>query len=212
MPQRRPTKDDLNLINQYQPRDAEPLTEDELLCFEFIGADNLLNRSGSKWHYTAIQQLADRMAGLKLLLDHDWDEVDKSQALIFRAWVETEPTAPIAVMEAAGNGTYNRSIVADEGYISLHFDCAIRASSPLVDALRFAEVGNISLGGFQYKDIWCPICDCSFYSDDCPHYIGYHWDDEKSNLVMPYYERKDVFDLGEASIVTIPNLPGAKVV
>ena len=210
--QRRPTADDLSTIRSYQPRDAEPLSAEELVCFEFIGADNLLNRSGGKWHSTALQQLADLLPGLALILDHDWDEASKSQALIYKGWVETAPTAPLDLLEAAGNGAYNRMIAQAQGWITTRFDVAIRASSPLVDALRFGEVGRISLGGFDYADIWCPLCDCSYYDDACPHYLNGGWGDEKNPLIMPYYERKGVTDLCEASIVLCPNLPGAKVV
>ncbi len=212
MPQRRPSTEDLRIIQSYQPKDAEPLSADELVCFEFIGADNLLNRSGGKWHSSALQELADLLPGLSLILDHDWDEAQKAQALIYKAWVQKTDTAPIDLLQAAGNGNYNQMIAQSEGWITTHFDIAIRASAPLVDALRFGEVGKISLGGFDFKDIWCPLCDASYYSDDCPHYVGSSWDGSKDPLYMPYYERKGVTDLCEASIVLCPNLPGAKVV
>jgi hypothetical protein len=212
MAERRPTAEQLALINNYIPRDAAPLTAEEVVLFEFVGADNFLNRGGSKWHYTALQEIADRLPGLKLILDHSWGDVARSQALIYRAWVERSSDVPIEIIEAANNGRWNRFVLGDEGYITCKFDVAIRASSQLVDALRFGELGFISLGGFDYQDIWCPICNKSYYSEDCPHYIGYYIDDSKSELIMPYYERKGVTDLGEASIVVIPNLPGAKVV
>lgn len=209
---RHPDPNQLAIIHRYQPRDTEPLTADEICFVEFVAADNLVNRSKSRWHPTALPQLTDLVPGLNLMLDHDWNEVGKNQGLCISAWLMRDVTAPIELIEAAGNGRHNRKIIEAEGYQSLHFDAAIRVNSPLMDALRYCEVQFISQGGFEYQDIWCPLCDCSYHDDACPHFLPSYWKDEDTKYTMPYYERKDVTDLGEISLVTIPNLPGARVV
>jgi hypothetical protein len=209
---RHPTPAQLDLINGYQPRDVEPLTADEICLVEFVAADNLVNRSKCRWYPTALPELVDLIPGLNLMLDHDWGEVSKNQGLAISAWLMRDATAPIELIEAAGNGKYNRKIIEAEGYQAVHFDAVIRIASPLMDALRYCEVQFISQGGFEYTDIWCPTCDCSYYDDACPHLLPSYWGDNDPKLTMPYYERKDVTDLAEISLVTIPNLPGARVV
>jgi hypothetical protein len=209
---RHPALDQLGIIHRYQPRDTEPLTADEICLVEFTAANNLVNRSRSRWHPTALPELVDLIPGVNLMLDHDWDDVAKNQGLIISAWLIRDVTAPIELIEAAGNGKYNRKIIEAEGYQSIHFDAAIRVNSPLMDSLRYCEVQNISQGGFEYKDIWCPLCDCSYHDPECPHFLPSYWDDGDPKYTMPYYERKDVTDLGEISLVTIPNLPCMRVV
>ncbi len=211
---RHPNSTQLKTLNLLQPRDTEPLTADEIALVEFVAADNLVNRSSSKWHISALPELADLLPGLNLMLDHDWDEVQKNQGIVIDAWIDKADSAPIELIEAAGNGVANRQIVAAEGYQAIHIDVAMRINSPLMDALRYCEVQFLSQGGFDYKDIWCPICDHSYFDKHCPHMLpdcwGYYDDDEEET--MPYFERKSIVDLGEISLVTIPNLPGARVV
>ena len=211
---RHPNSTQLKTLNLLQPRDTEPLMADEIALVEFVAADNLVNRSSSKWHISALPELADLLPGLNLMLDHDWDEVQKNQGIVIDAWINKADSAPIELIEAAGNGTANRQIVAAEGYQAIHIDVAMRINSPLMDALRYCEVQFLSQGGFDYKDIWCPICDDSYFSKHCAHMLpdcwGYH--DHEDDESMPYFERKLIVDLGEISVVTIPNLPGARVV
>jgi hypothetical protein len=209
---RHPSPEQLGILQRYLPRDVEPLTADEVCLVEFVAADNLVNRSQSRWYPTALPELVDLIPGLNLMLDHDWGEVSKNQGLIISAWLMQDLTAPIDLIEAAGNGKYNRKIIEAEGYQSIHFDAAMRINSPLVDALRFCEVQFISQGGFAFNDIWCPTCCTSYYEADCPHLLPSYYGDDDNLTIMPYYERKDVTDLGEISLVTIPNLPGARVV
>ena len=210
---RHPTPAQLDLINNnYQPRDVEPLTADEICLVEFVAADNLVNRSKARWHPTALPELVDLIPGVNLMRDHDWDDVSKNEGLVISAWLVRDVTAPIEIIEAAGNGKFNRQIIEAEGYHSIHFDAAIRIASPLMDALRYCQVQYLSQGGFEYTDIWCPICNCSYHDDDCPHLLPSYWGNDDPKFTMPYYERKDITDLGEISLVTIPNLPGARVV
>jgi hypothetical protein len=212
---RHPNETQIKSLNKMQPRDTEPLKADEMAVVEFVAADNLLNRSGSKWHISALSELTDLLPGLNLMLDHDWNEVQKNQGIVIWAWLEKTDSAPIELIEAAGNGIWNRQIVSNEGYASIHIDVAMRINSPLMDALRYCEVQFLSQGGFDYKDVWCPVCDDSYFGESCHHLLPDAWgyrDKEEQKLTMPYYERKSIVDLGEISVVTIPNLPGARVV
>lgn len=206
---RHPNSAELAIYHGYQPRDTDPVGADEIALVEFTIADNLLNRSNSRWHPTALPELVELCPGLNLSLDHDWDAVEKSQGLIITAWQIIDAVAPPKLIKAAGNEDYNRQILSKEGYRSIHCDVAFRITSPTLDSLRFCEVQYVSQGGFDFGDIWCPICNDSYYGD-CPHHLPS--DVGMRGEPMPYYERKDVCDLGEVSLVLIPNLPGARVV
>nr|WFD61482.1 MAG: hypothetical protein [uncultured cyanophage] len=83
---------------------------------------------------------------------------------------------------------------------------------------ELTKAGNFDLnrwivadeGYFTIEDLWCPLCDCSFYDAACPHLIPSLVEPD-TEITAPFYIRKGSKDLGEVSLVLIPNLPGAKV-
>lgn len=208
------SSDQLKLINQFTPEQLEPLQAEEIEIISFIGADNLINRGLGKWGTDELATLAKLLPGLPFTLDHDWGDVSKTQGIIFDARVNKFGVAPEPILTAAGNFDWNRRIVAEEGYITCEFDVAIPSSSPALGGLRFGQLNTVSLGGFNYRDHICPLCKASFSDERCPHLIPevwMGWTVDTDKRFAPYYVRSGVYDLGEASLVTIPNLPGAGV-
>ena len=199
----KPTDAQLDLINKFT---AAQIQAEEVVVVSFVGTDNLLNRSLGKWGINELEKLAGLLPGLPLTLDHDWVNVSKVQGLAFDARVTISPNPPEWVSRSASY-TWNMAIIAKEGYRALEFDVSIPANAEILIPLRFGSIGKISLGGFAYKNIICPLCNVPFDDQRCPHLIPDNFTSNELNAA-PYYIRSDVIDLGEASIVTIPNYIG----
>lgn len=130
--------------------------------------------------------------------------------------VFVDKTVPktLQVVDRINTKEWNQKIVKEEGYITCRFDVAIPATSPVLQGIRFGTLSSVSLGGFRYSDHVCPLCKTSFMSGDCPHFIPEPWNGlthDADPSIAPYYIRSGVFDLGEASLVPIGNLPGAAI-
>lgn len=210
-----PTPEQLEKINQYVPANMDAFEASELVVLEFIATDNLLNRALGKWGKEELPKLADLLRGLPLTLDHNWREVDEVQGVCFDAEVRTYQTAPDWAINQADNADLNRSIATSEGYLQCIAMCAVMIDSPMLPPLRLGGVGKVSLGGFDYKTHVCPLCKISFEDDRCPHGMPDPWwgiTSKTNPMVAPYYIRAGVFDLGELSVVLIPNMPAAGII
>lgn len=207
---RQPTPTELTIINAMLPA-GEDLTDRDICVQTIVATDNLISRSKSKWHNTAFDQLAELGIGIPFTLDHDWDEVGKTQGRVFQSRIVKYESAPKELLNRCGCKTDNlQAIKNDGGYITLEFDVFIDLDSPAVESIGYGLIDRVSIGGFDYEDIHCPICNISFFDKNCPHAVPDSWyPDEESSA--PYYERKDVTDLGEISAVLIPNVPGAGI-
>lgn len=207
---RQPTPAELIVINAMLPA-GEDLTDRDIVVETIIATDNLISRSKSKWHKEAFPQLAELGIGIPFTLDHDWDEVGKTQARVFQTRVVRYDTAPKELLNRCGCKSHNLQAIKDDGgYITLEFDVFIDLDSPAVESIGYGLIDRVSIGGFDYSDLWCPLCNLSFFDKHCPHGVPDTWypDEEGS---APYYERKDATDLGEISAVLIPNVPGAGI-
>jgi hypothetical protein len=208
-----PSDAQLTKINQYLPNGASSLTAEQIVTVPFVAADNLINRSFDKWEIDSLATMAQLLPGLPALLDHDWDDTAKEWGRIYSAELVRSRTAPDKAVNRAGNNDTNRQIVNKEGFAQVVFEVFAPVESPVVRALRRGHSGSISTGGFRFGDYWCPECDTSFSNPKCPHIPPSPWwppgsDDD----IAPYAIRVGLFDLGEASIVAIPNLPNAGVI
>lgn len=199
-----PTPEEMEKIKKFS--NAEP---HQIVVVEIIGADNLMNRSRGKWSIDSLRSLAMLAPGITLTLDHDWENINKVQGRVFDAYCEEEEP-PLDELTKAGNFELNRWIVAEEGYTKLELKAFIPVDSPVLEQLWLGTVCYVSLGNFTIDDIWCPLCDCSFYDAKCPHLIPSLIEPD-TEITAPFYIRKGSKDLGEVSLVLIPNLPGAKI-
>lgn len=210
-----PTADQLKVINSYMPSGAASLTAESTTVVSFVAADNLLSRSLDRWDPDCLATMAERLPGLPALLDHDWEDTSKEWGRIFAAEVVRIDKASAELLDQAGNLEQNRKIVSKEGLVRVVFSVFSANDSPVVKALRRGHSGKISTGGFRFRDYWCPICDTSFSDPDCPHippYPGWGIYPDEEDGIAPYATRIGLYDIGEASIVTIPNLPNAGII
>jgi hypothetical protein len=207
-----PDKNQLSKIKKYLPS-GTVIDAEELVYCTFIATDNLVSRRLSKWGIDELEPLANLLLGLPFTLNHEWGEVEESQGFIFDARIIEEDAPPTDILNAAGNGDNNRQIVKNEGYCYIECDVCFPAYSPIISGIKYGIFKYVSLGGFVYEDHVCPICECSFDDKRCSHYLPGDWTMNTSDRMntAPYYIRSSVYDLGELSLVLIPNIPGAKV-
>lgn len=212
---REPNEDELKTINGMLPTGAPPRTIDNTIIVPLLAADNLVNRGLDKWDLPSLQRMAELAPGLPAMLDHDWEDVSKVWGKVFNAKYEHSDKAPAKALNMAGNGKLNRRVVKEEGYGAAIFEVFSRPTHPVVMAIQDGYVGKVSTGGFEFKDFYCSECKTSFRDEDCPHYLpNKYWGEthDKDPQVAPYAIRVGLSDLGEVSIVTIPNLPNAGVI
>jgi hypothetical protein len=208
-----PTDKQLAVINQFIPVGMPPMTVSDVVTIPFVAADNLVNRSLDCWDVASLRKMAQLLPGLPMTLDHDWDDTSKEWGRIYTAEFIRSQTPPECAIDRAGNANRNRQIIAKHGFNQVIFEVFAPTDSPVVKALKRGHSGGVSTGGFQFTDYFCPICDTSFYDDKCPHVPPDRWMGitEDDPDVAPYAVRVGLFDIGEVSIVTMPNLPNAGI-
>jgi hypothetical protein len=210
-----PTDSQLKIINSYLPNGITRLAAEDTMVVPFVAADNLLSRRLDRWSVDSLESMAQLLPGLPALLDHDWDDTSKEWGRIFAAEVVRSKTASDKILNQAGNREENLKILRKEGYDQVVFQVFAATDSPVVRALRRGHSGKISTGAFRFSDYWCPLCDTSFSDPECPHIPpfpawGIYPDEEEG--VAPYATRMGLYDMGEASIVTVPNMPNAGII
>lgn len=210
-----PSASQLAKINQFLPVGADPFTADQVVSIPFIAADNLINRSIDKWDVASLKSMVRLAPGLPATIDHDWCGAEKEWGRIYSADFVSTPEAPPEAIDRAGNKTKNLQIIKDEGYCAAVFEVFATVDKPIVQSLYSGHSGNVSTGGFRFTDYHCPICQTPFEDPLCPHVCDDHWltpEQRKSDRVAPWAVRVGLYDLGELSIVLIPNLPNAGII
>lgn len=211
-----PTEQQMGLINQYLPKGARRLQPSEVVTIPFIAADNLLNRGMGRWDADSIKAMARVIVGKPATMDHDWDDAEKNWGRVYDAQAINSNTAPDSILNQAKNAETNRMIVQAEGFWQCLIHIFAPADSEVVARIADGRLSEVSTGGFDFEDYWCPVCDTSFSNPKCPHYIPYgrmSWAYGRGDSEMaPYYTRKGLYDICEISLVTCPNLPMAGVV
>lgn len=205
-----PTPEQMDKISEYTG-----LTPADIVVIKIRAADNLLNREWGAWGIKELHDLAAISPGIPLLLNHDWDRIQDSCGKVFDAEVRIHSGSSDLSLKAinrAGNLDVNRGIVGKDGYAELVFSCYMREYSGMTERILAGEWSHVSLGGFRFRDYYCPLCNIPFQDERCPHLLPHPTHDIFDGEYAPYYIRKDVFDIGEISFVTIPNLPQAQVI
>ncbi|MEG3875799.1 hypothetical protein QT972_00245 [Microcoleus sp. herbarium7] len=206
----------ISKLNQFIPAGFPKPNPEDLTVIDFVVADNLVNRGRGKWREKDLIILAKMLntMGIPHTLDHDWEDIEKTQGLVIEGKIFKNTIAPENLVSSAGNKDLNSEIVKKEGFVQVIAAVVFLIDSPIVQRLSMGIGRAVSLGGFAFEDYVCPICETSFTYKNCPHYIPGGWDAwrEDPNLVAPYYIRDGLYDLGELSSVLIANLPGATAV
>ncbi len=214
-----PTEEELRSINAFVPPEFEPLTANEVRVTPTLAAtNNLVARSGAKWSVGSLQTLAQILVGKPALFDHNGYDVRRSSwGRIFEAkHVSYDPANVLRrTLDVAGNLEYNLKIVQEEGLHQVLYRAFLPARSSVLSQMRFAQLAEVSIGYFRYREIICPECGIPARHEDCPHYIPFRWGGYQPlprRDEMPYYIREGLFDIAESSLVATPDVPGAGVI
>ena len=210
-----PSASQMDSINAFLPQGAPNLNAAELVTIPFIAANNLVNRSLDVWNIQALEDMARLLPGLPALMNHNWDSISDIWGRIYSAEMIVERSVDVKVLSRSGQFENNRAIVQKSGFAQVVFEVFAPADSPVVHALKMGFGGNISTGGFCFTDYLCPCCSTSFNDENCAHIppdVGWGILPGLDESITEYAIRSGLYDLGEASLVVIPNLPEADII
>jgi hypothetical protein len=209
-----PNASQMAKINQLLPAGAEPFSADQVVTIPFVASDNLVNRSLDRWDIDSLRRMAQLFPGLPVTRDHDWESADKEWGRVYAAHLVKVEDVPAQVLDRAGNKQSNQAVIAEEGCWQVICEVFATVDKKTVQDLNSGHSGNVSTGGFRFRDYHCPICKTSFSDPKCPHIPNHRWlsaQERKELQVADFSVRVGLFDLGELSIVLIPNLPNAGI-
>lgn len=210
-----PSSDQMTLINSWLPQGSPELTISDVVTIPFVAANNLVNRGLDAWDIDSLRAMASLLPGLPALKDHNWTSVDAIWGRIYSAELVTSATADSRTLARSGQYQNNLDIVKKNGFTQVVFNVYAPRDSHVVKSLQMGFGGNISTGGFRFTDYHCPICSTSFADKKCAHVPpNPTWGilpglDES---ITEYAIRSGLYDMGEASLVVIPNLPAADII
>ncbi len=221
-----PDADQLAKMQQFCPRGAAPYSADEVITVPFYASDNLLSFSNGAWTVDSLEEMAEVLIGKSFILDHDWDDISTSQGKIYDAQIITTANAPVDVLQVGDMFDINARIVAHNGYSRLILHVYFEATLPIVNAIRFGRVDQVSTGLLCDPDGYiCPNCseeegqEIRFTDRTCPHDIPIplllmlaDWmGDEEFNFADFYY-RSGITHGVELSAIVCANLARCGVV
>ncbi len=183
------------------------VSANDLEIIPWIATDNLVARSLTKWALPALETIARLLPGLPFELNHDWESIEKITGLVFEAKVLALNQIPAELLQHP----HNERIFQTEGYHPIICNVAFPKTSTLLAGIQLGALASVSIGGFRPTEYICPYCNIPFDDPECPHFPPAWWRDE-SAYTAPYIIRADTSDLGELSLVTIPDVPGAKTI
>ena len=105
----------------------------------------------------------------------------------------------------------NQELFIKEGYHPVIALVAFPRTSSLLSGLQLGALQNVSIGYFVVDELICPYCETSFWDSECPHIPPSNWRSD-SLFTAPYAIRPDTSDMGELSLVTIPDVLGAQMI
>lgn len=206
------SQEEYQIYLKYVPDGIEPIAREELEKVRFIAADNTIGRSLMTWSRKALESIATRLVGMPFTVDHDWYNVTRSIGIIFAAEVVEAASIPKSMIDNYAFSD-NKSIIAKNGWTPVVMSVAIpKSNSEVIEQLATGSASKVSIGGFKVTEIWCPLCNCSFHNRGiCSHVPPSPWYSNGENTA-PYTIRQDTVDMGECSLVLIPNSPSATIV
>jgi hypothetical protein len=218
----KPTQSDYDKIISFGSADTPAPAIEDLEVFRFIAADNTIGRSDKTWSNGALRSIAARLVGMPFTTDHDWSEIEDSFAVVFKSKVFELNDVPKSIID---NYAYaeNKKIIEAQGWTPVviwmaTYTEAYAIANQIEDVIRFYQqvkigaAGKVSIGGFDYNDILCPLCNVSFTDRTvCSHTPPeYYWEEDENTA--PYTIRDKVTDMGEISMVLIPNSPSCSMI
>ena len=106
------TKKQILKLNQFTPKGFPNPNPQNLTVIDFVVADNLVNRGRGKWREKDLVVLAKMLntMGVPHTLDHDWEDITKTQGLVIAGDILKNEKAPENLISAAGNKKLNSEI------------------------------------------------------------------------------------------------------
>jgi hypothetical protein len=194
---------------------------DELTTLTIIACDNLITRDKRQWSAEILSQAAEESTGLigkPFTLDHDWDEVDKVQGVIYDAELLDLPEAPPNIVNT-WYSKINKKIIKEEGYRPLIVRVAFYRYGGVTFGQALGSLRYVSFGGQGDLELFCPHDGLNFSDPACPYLPPSRWYEPTAeelkarNLKMADYAvYKGSIWFNELSQVLVPNLPGAQVI
>jgi hypothetical protein len=218
----KPTQSDYDKIISFGSADIPSPRIEDIEVFRFIVADNTIGRSNKTWSRGALDSIASRLVGMPHTEDHNWNEVCEAFAIAFKSKVYELDDIPKSMID---NYAYaeNKKIIQAQGWtpavvwVGTYTEaCAIaNEMEDLIEfysQIRLGVGGKVSIGGFDFNDIICPLCNVSFTDRTvCSHTPPeYCWEEDENTA--PYMIRDKVTDMGELSRVLIPNSPSCSMI
>jgi hypothetical protein len=201
-----------NQFTRFASADLPAPTKEQLTKIRFIAADNTVGRSLMTWSRKALESIAKKLVGMPFTINHDWDNIAESKGVIFDAKLYEIQEVPKFLIDNYALKD-NTAIVNKQGWTPVVISVAFYDGDEILEQLAIGSGSKVSIGGFgPVTDILCPLCNCSFYNRDiCSHVPPSPWYRTGENTA-PYTVREDVEDMGECSLVLIPNSPSATII
>jgi hypothetical protein len=196
---------------------------DKIQAVRAIAIDNFVTCDERQWSLKTIEGALHSTMGLigkPFILDHNWHDVQKVQAVIFDAKMLNLKVAPDLIKNTSYQAM-NEEIIKAEGYCPLVVSIAFMSDNELLMGQALGSLKSVSFGGNWVKNpqLVCPHDGLQFSDPKCRHLPPNQWYDYDDDYLEEY--NYTVADYGtyvgsiwfsELSQVLIPNVPGAQII
>lgn len=217
-PMGKPNPEQLASMNRFRPMGVPEYTADEMVSVPCMASNNLLMWSSSRWAIAALDRMAETYPGKPMLLDHSDYSVKESVGFVYDTQMLSSNTVPDEVLEGAGEREYNEIVIRSEGFHQLVVYAAISANHPILEALAYGRISNVSTGCITDGTYRCPLDNTEFdmstlrCSEGHYHPVARYWLNLREDDVVAPYDIKDgVVSSFELSFVNMGNLPAAAI-
>lgn len=181
--------EDIDLINRFT---VNPLTADEVFCFNITLCDNEIDRDFERFSLKAIEALSEMFVGKTGIMDHN-PKSENQSARIFKTWVEQDA---------------DKQTTSCEPYTALRARAYMPITEKNKDIITEIKAGikkEISIG-CSIKSCICSVCGTDIRKKACKHRKS-----EIYNGGICHYILDNPADAYEFSFVAIPAQPEAGV-
>lgn len=184
-----PNKEELELINSYT---RNPLTKDEVYCFNLTLCDNEVDRDFERFSLEALKGLCELFPGKTGICDHDMSSRNQL-ARIFKTWLEEDK---------------NKKTSVGENYVALKAKAYMLRTKENEEIISQIEGGikkEISVG-CAMKSLSCSICSKDMKTSACNHVKGKYYGKKQCHGILD-----NANDAYEWSFVAVPAQKNAGV-
>lgn len=218
-----PSDEDWEKMKRYLPNGGYGAKKQEYLVAAFVASNNFVWRSFGKWSTDALKTMTMQYPSKPFLTDHH-DYIGNVKGFVYDSEYVNNIVVARNILESV-NKDANYEILNSEGYNELITKVAFVSGSDFAEKMRKGMYDAVSTGSLvntnKYK---CPL-DGTYFGEgkrwyQCAHghnmpspsLIYWYYDEEDIENIAPYYEVEEVTDTVELSMVTMGNLPGARMI